>query len=117
MRCGEQSIEVGQFAEYRIYGRVIRNIVAEIRHRRAEDRREPERIDAKLRKMRQPADDACKVADAVALAVLKRPRIDLVDDGGLPPRRIHGSTADLDDDAFVWPQQHRSLNGGFVAIK
>lgn len=48
MRCREQSVEIRQFAEYRINGHVIGNVVAEIGHRRAEDGREPERIDTKL---------------------------------------------------------------------
>ena len=33
-------------------------------------------------------ENAIQVADAVAVAVLKRSRIDLVDDAALPPRQL-----------------------------
>src|SRR5439155_14892520 len=57
----------------------------EVGHRRGEDRREPERVDAEPVQVVEPAGDAAQVADAVAVAVLERARVDLVDDPALPP--------------------------------
>src|SRR4029079_8819871 len=66
---------------------VVGDVVAEVLHRRRERRREPDSVDAKrLRpavEVVEPADEARQVADAVAVRVLERARIDLVED--LPP--------------------------------
>src|SRR5690348_4598342 len=89
MRLCEQRIEILKRAEERIDAGVIRNVVAEVRHRGDEDWRNPDRIDANLNEIRQPLDDAAQIADAVAVAVLKRAWINLIDDAGLPPRGLH----------------------------
>src|SRR5208337_5668288 len=47
----------------------------------------PQRLDAQVHKIREPLENALKVADAVAVGVLKRAGINLIEDGALPPRR------------------------------
>ena len=43
------------------------------------------RIDAEIGDIVQPLDDAGKIADAVAIGILKRARIDLIDYRAAPP--------------------------------
>jgi len=43
------------------------------------------RVDAERFHIRQPLQDAGEIADAVVIAVLKRARIDLIEDAALPP--------------------------------
>ena len=54
--------------------RVVGDVVAEIGHRRGKDRRQPERVDAELRQIVEPRQDAREIADPVAVRVLKRAR-------------------------------------------
>jgi hypothetical protein len=82
----QQGIEVAQAPEQRVYVGVVGNVIAEIHHGRRKDRRKPERIDSELDQIRQTLQDATQITDAVAIAVLERPRIDLVDHAGLPPK-------------------------------
>ena len=82
----DQAVQVGQGAEDRIDVAVVGDVVAEVGHRRAEDRRQPDRVDAEIDEVVEAVDDPGQVADAVAVRVLERARIDLVDDAGLPPR-------------------------------
>src|SRR5262245_4028174 len=85
MRRRDQPVEIGKRAENRIDGTVIGHVIAEIGHRREEDRRDPDCIDAESRKMIEPRGDAIEIPDAIAIAVLKRARIDLIDHTPLPP--------------------------------
>src|SRR6185437_1465108 len=66
-------------------GAVIGDVIAEIAHRREEERREPDGVDAERRHVIQFLGDAGEIADAVAIAVEKTAGIDLVDDGAGPP--------------------------------
>src|SRR6478672_6533688 len=93
VRFADQAAKVAQRAEPWIDGAVIRDVVAEIFHRRGINRRKPDGIDAQRMRRAvieviQPADDARYVTDPVAVRVLKTPRIDLIDDGMLPPEGI-----------------------------
>ena len=65
--------------------RVVAHVVAEIRHRRRVDRREPDGVDTQPCDVREPREDPAEVADAVAVGVEERPRVDLVDHGRAPP--------------------------------
>src|SRR5262249_8218563 len=56
--------------------------------RRPEDWREPERVDAEPGQMVELPADPLEVADAVAVGVEKRTRIDLVDDRAAPPGSV-----------------------------
>src|ERR1043165_1114409 len=92
---GDKVIEVLKRPEQGIDAGIVRDIVAEVRHRRDEDGRNPDRIDTEFREIGKALHDAAQIADTVAVAVLKRTRIDLVDDPGLPPRRLHGHAPSL----------------------
>ncbi len=85
MRLREQPLEVSHRAEHGIDIAVIRHVVAEIRHRRFEERRDPDGVDAEARHVVEPVDDALQIADAVAVAVAEAARIDLVDHRAAPP--------------------------------
>ena len=82
----DQRVEVGERAEARIDRGVVRDVVAEVLHRRPVDRRQPDGVDAEPREVVEPAGQASQVADAVAVGVRERARVDLVDDRRLPPR-------------------------------
>ena len=47
--------------------------------------RQPDRIDAQRHDMVEPRLDPRQIADPVAVAILERARIDLVDDPAFPP--------------------------------
>ena len=83
-----QGIEIRQRAEHRIDIAIVRYVIAEIAHRRCEERRYPDRIDSQPGDIIQPLRDPGKIADAIAIAVLEAARIDLVDRGALPPRLV-----------------------------
>ena len=85
MRRAHQRVEIRHGAEQRIDAGIVGNVVAEIGHRRWKDRRQPDRVDAERDEIGQPLDDALEVADAVAVGILKRARIDLIEDAVPPP--------------------------------
>jgi hypothetical protein len=101
VRGGEQLVEVRERAEQRIDVAVVGDVVAVVPHRRAIERRQPDRVDAEPHQMVEMPPDAREVADAVAAEIAEAARIDLVDDRRLPPglgaaalghepRRSHG---------------------------
>src|SRR5579872_6388777 len=99
MQRRAHAVEVGHRAEQWIDPAVVRNVVAEILHRRGIERRDPDRIDAELAQIGDAADDPVQVADAIAVGILERARIDLIDRGGLPPElscRCHLVVAGLE---------------------
>ena len=88
VRLVQQAVEILQRAEQRIDLAVIGDVVAEIRHRRLEERRHPDRVHAKLGHVVEPLDDAGQISHPVPVGVEKAARVDLVDDGATPPRGI-----------------------------
>jgi hypothetical protein len=86
-RC-DQRVEIAERAEHRVDVAVVRDVVTEIEHRRAEEGRDPDRVDPERRDIGQALDDAGEVADAVAVRILEAARIDLVDHPAAPPVRI-----------------------------
>jgi hypothetical protein len=86
VHVGQQRVEVAQRAEARIDVAVVGDVVAEVGHRRRIERAQPDRIDAEPHQVVEPPADAGQVADAVAVAVLERAGIDLVDHTVPPPR-------------------------------
>ena len=82
---GDQPVEVRKGTEKRVHARVVRYVVAEVRHRGRVDRREPHRVHAEPGEVLQLARDAGQVADAVPVRVGERARIYVVDDPALPP--------------------------------
>ena len=87
MRIGDERVEIAERAEQGIDAAIVGDVVAEVGHRRGIDRRNPDRVDAEALQITEPAPDAAEIADAIAVRVLERARIDLVDDAALPPRR------------------------------
>ena len=94
VRLLDERVGVGKRAEGRVDVRVVAYVVAEVRHRRAVEGREPEGVDAQIHEMVEAGGDSGEVAHAVAVRVGEGARIDLVDDAGAPPRgflRRHGA--------------------------
>jgi hypothetical protein len=85
VRGGEQRVEVGKGAEQRVDVARVGDVVAAVGHRRAVERREPDRVHTQLDEMVQPGVDADEVTGAVAVAVGEAARIDLVEDRRRPP--------------------------------
>ena len=91
-RC-DQRVEVGEGAEHRVDVAVVHHVVAEVEHRRGEERRDPDRVDPEAGDVGQPVDDPGEVADAVAVRILERARIDLVDHRAAPPVAVAAAAA------------------------
>src|ERR1035438_4083651 len=87
---GDQAVKVGQGAVLGVYILVIRDVIAEVDLRRGIAGSEPDGVNAQLLQVVQPRGNAVQVADAVAVRVLKAARVDLVDDGVLPPVALAG---------------------------
>ena len=85
MRRLHQRVEILHGPEQGIDAGVIGDVIAEIDHRRGEDRRQPDRIDAERQQIGQPVDDPGEIADAIAITVLERARIDLIENAFAPP--------------------------------
>ena len=100
--AGDQIVEVGVGAEDRIDAAVVGDVVAEVAHRRGEDRRQPERVDAEVGQVVELVGDARQVADAITVRVGERPWIDLVDDGLTPPRSTHRDSLHAPTPKFSW---------------
>ena len=86
----DEPVGVGEAAEQRVHAGVVGHVVAEVRHRRGVEGRQPDRVDAErgrraVVEVVEAGDDAGEVADAVAVGVGEAARVDLVDDGLLPP--------------------------------
>ena len=101
MGGGQQSVEVLQRPEQRIDGAVISHVVTEIDHRRGIDRRDPDRIDAKLSEIVEPQFDTLQVANPVAVRILKGARVNLVNHALPPPRCAHANIA-----LGIWVMRH-----------
>ena len=86
MGSSDKPIEIVQRAEYRVDTQIVGNVIAKVGHGRRKDRRKPNRIDAEIAEIGHATDDSRQVADSVAIRVLKRPGIDLIDNSLLPPR-------------------------------
>ena len=82
---GEQRVEVGERAEERVDVAVVGDVVAGVGLRRHVERGEPDRVDAEFGEVVEVLGDTRQVADAVAVGVGERARVDLVDHGVPPP--------------------------------
>jgi hypothetical protein len=88
--CGlQQRVEVRKRPEDRRDVFVVADVVAEVRHRGAVERRQPHRFNPELHEMIESREYARKVADAIAVGIAERARIHLVDRPALPPSK-HG---------------------------
>ena len=81
----KQAINVGQGAEPWIDTAIVGNVIAEVRHRRRIDRGNPQSFYPKLQQIIEPRKNAREISDAVIVRILKRSRINLIDNPALPP--------------------------------
>ena len=66
-----QRIEIGHRTEHRVDAGVIGDVIAEIRHRRRKDRRQPDGVDPQRLQIRQSLDDPPDITDPVRIGVLE----------------------------------------------
>ena len=83
--AGEHGVEVSHRTEVAHDGAIVADVVAVVGVGGGEVWREPNDVDAKLLKVIEVLGDAFQVANSIAVGVLERARIDLVDDGFFPP--------------------------------
>src|SRR5215475_10452155 len=88
VRVGQKRIEIIETAENWIDVGVVADIVAEIRHWRRINRRNPDGVHAEPLQIVEFAPNADQITNAIAVAVHKRAWIDLIDDTTLPPSKI-----------------------------
>ena len=75
-----QRLEVFHCAEARVDRAIVGDVVAIIALRRREERREPQEIDAEFSEVVESVPDAVEIAPAIAVRILKRLRVNLIDD-------------------------------------
>jgi hypothetical protein len=80
-----QPVEVRKRAKKGIDVDIVGDVIPEVGHRRGIDRRDPDGVDAEPLQVVDALEHALQVADAIAIAVLKRARINLIDDRLPPP--------------------------------
>ena len=86
LMCGRQQlVEIGHCAELGHNRPIIRNIVAIIVVRGGIDRGKPDNIYTQLRQVRDFFGDAGQIADTIAIGVVEGTRVNLVNNGLLPP--------------------------------
>jgi hypothetical protein len=85
VRLLDQVVGVVEGAELRVDVAVVGHVVPAVEQRGGVPRADPDRVHAQVGEVRQPGADAVHVADAVAVGVGERARVDLVDDGAAPP--------------------------------
>jgi len=90
VQLSDQLVDLGLSAEQRVDALVVADVVAVVGLRRRIHRREPQDVDAEVGQVVQPLQHAAEIADPVAVGVLERAGIDLVDDGTGPPGRVRG---------------------------
>ena len=88
VRVLDELVCVGEVAVHRVDVGVVGDVVAVVTHRRRVEGKQPDGVDAKLLQVRQLLDQAAKVAAAVAVAVVERAHMHLVDERVLVPERI-----------------------------
>src|SRR5205085_10507272 len=89
MRRGQERTEIIEGAEVRINIVVIGDVVTVVAHWRWIKRQKPEGGDAEFLEVIEFLDQPAKIADAVAVAIVKRLDVELVDDGVLVPERVY----------------------------
>ena len=85
MGAREQPVEISERAEQGIDRAVIGHVVAEILHRRDEERPDPDCVDAQFGNVIEPAHDPVQIVDAIIIAVEETERVDLIDHRAAPP--------------------------------
>ena len=81
----DEPVDVRERSEVGMDARVVGHVVAPVDVRRGKDRAQPDAVDAEPLEVLEPLHDPGQVADAVAVRVRERPRIDLVQHRLAPP--------------------------------
>ena len=68
---------------------IVGDIIPKVRLRRGEEGGNPDRFESQIPDVIQFLDNALNVADPVAIAVIKRARVDLIDGGFVIPGSCH----------------------------
>src|SRR5208282_4006398 len=94
MRLCDQAIEGGEIAEIRVDAAVVADVVAPVVERRRIDGVQPDGVDAErvrraVIEIVEMRGNAVEIADAVSVRIGKRARIDLIENGALPPLESH----------------------------
>jgi hypothetical protein len=108
VRGGNQRVEVGNRAEYRVDIGRVRNVVPAVCARRRVERAEPQGVDSELLQIVQPIPKPDQVAEAIAVPVGEALRVDLIEHRAPPPglgvrqrrfrrRRTYGSDGNVID--------------------
>ena len=84
----EEALEVRQRAVVGVDRAVVGDVVAVVAQGRGVERQEPEAVDAQVLEVVELLGEPGEVADAVAVAVVERADVQLVEDGVLVPERI-----------------------------
>ena len=88
--AGHQSVKVVQGAKERVDAAVVGHVVAGVALGGGHEGREPHGVNAELLEHVESGDDACQVANTVAVGVEEGAGIDLINHGGAPPFRARG---------------------------
>ena len=89
MRGGGHRVEIGHGAEARVHVAVVDHVVAAVGQVGRVERAQPDRVDAEILQVIHFLGDTGDVSQPVAVHVFEAARVDLVDDGLLPPIVTH----------------------------
>ncbi len=85
MGAFDQGVEIVERSEHWIDRAKVGDIIAEVAHRRGEEGRQPDGVDAEARDIVELGGDPRKVPHSVAVGVREAARIDLIDCRSPPP--------------------------------
>jgi hypothetical protein len=108
VRLFNQGIEVLDGAEQGVDGAVVFHIVPKIFHGRFKERRDPDGGHPERLEVVQSLFDAANVANSIAIGILERPRINLINYPALPPciQRINGGIGGAAIVGRLWIERH-----------
>ncbi len=114
MGARHQRVEILQRAKQRVYGGVIRHVVAKILLRAQKNRAQPNRVHAQPRHMVKMAGDTWQVAHAVAVAIGKTARVDLINRRAAPPLGVLHARISSRDRDYAFPHLRRNRAIAFL---
>ena len=88
VRAVQECLEILESAVAGMNGVIIRDVIAIIAKRRGIKGQQPDGVDAQLLQIIEALRQARKVADAVAVAVIERAHVQLVNDGVFVPQAV-----------------------------
>ena len=88
MSCIKEGFEIIERSVAGMDGIVVGDVIAVVAKRRRKERHEPERVNAELFQVVKALRETNEVANAIAIAVLKRPNVHLVNNGISVPNGV-----------------------------